>query len=145
MDILTLKKAMNYAKSLSEESEGDITELEAMAAIIDQDGDNASKLIINALRQHIQTYEDEAPVCEAGTVSLTNSLKFPFNNSRKSVALAKAQADTNYAVIAVPSEDLGNIGEVTVTDKQTNGFKVGFSGSAEAATIKYIVIGGIVK
>ena len=84
-------------------------------------------------------------MCEAGSVTLTNTAKFPFNNSKKSVALAKVQADLNYAVIAWTDSEAGNIGDIQVTEKQVNGFKVSYSGSASTAVVNYIVIGGIVK
>ena len=84
-------------------------------------------------------------ICEIGSAVLTNSLTFPFNNSKKSVALTKIQKDINYAVMAWTDSEAGNIGNIQVTDKQVNGFKVAYSGSAKTATIKYIVIGGLIK
>ena len=159
MDVLTLASAKKYAKALVEAMGGDVEELEKAlekveddlgdlgddVSIVNLDGDTASQLIINRLRQHIWQNEADAPVCEAGSVTLTNTAKFPFNNSKKSVALAKVQADLNYAVIAWTDSEAGNIGDIQVTEKQVNGFKVSYSGSASTAVVNYIVIGGIVK
>lgn len=159
MDVLTLARAKKVAQSLVDAVSGDVSDLEKVvddlskdlaelvsdASVINEDGDVASTLIINRLRQHIWQNEADAPVCEAGSVTLTNTAKFPFNNSKKSVALAKVQADLNYAVIAWTDSEAGNIGDIQVTEKQVNGFKVSYSGSASTAVVNYIVIGGIVK
>ena len=159
MDVLTLARAKKVAQSLVDAVSGDVSDLEKVvdelskdlaelvsdASVINEDGDVASTLIINRLRQHIWQNEADAPVCEAGSVTLTNTAKFPFNNSKKSVALAKVQADLNYAVIAWTDSEAGNIGDIQVTEKQVNGFKVSYSGSAATAVVNYIVIGGIVK
>ena len=37
----------------------------------------------------------------------------------------------------------GEVGNVIVTDKQLNGFKIAFTGSAKNVTIKYYVQGGM--
>lgn len=152
MDMLTLAKAKKFAKSLCDaldlQIEGladDVGDLDSDLIIVNEDGDVASKLIVNALRQHIWQSEDEAYICEAGSVTLTNTQKFPFNNSRVTVALQKTQKDLNYVVVAEVTTVAGNIGEVSVTDKQVNGFKIGFSGGAKSVTVKFYVIGGFVK
>lgn len=44
---------------------------------------------------------------------------------------------------AIPAN--GNVGEIVVTDKLTNGFKLAFTGSASSVTVKYTVIGGYLK
>lgn len=157
MDLLTLKKAQKYAKALVdalEEEIGDIggdiegleeslEELAGDTTIIDKDGDLASALLINALRQHVWTNEADALICEEGTKTLTNSKKFPFNDSIESVALVNKQKNTKYVVIADITSATGNPGEVAVSDKQVNGFKLAFNGGASSATVHYIVIGGI--
>lgn len=158
MDVLTLARAKKVAQSLVDAVSGDVGDLSAAvdqlakdlvdlvtdADIINRDGDLASALIINRLRQQIWQFEDFL-ICEIGSTVLTNTLKFPFNNSKKSVSLTNRQKDINYAVMAWTDSEAGNIGNIQVTDKQVNGFKVSYSGSASTATIKYIVIGGILK
>lgn len=109
-----------------------------------QDAKIASALILNALRQIGWRTEDleKATVQEVGTKTLTNSRKFPFNNSQSSVALAKTRDNLNYIVVIVSVTGSGNIGEVEVTDRLVNGFKLAFTGSAKSATVQYAVIGG---
>jgi len=159
MDVLTLAKAKKYAKALMDTLGEDISELDEAVKglgddvedvaddilIVDQDGDLASKLIINVLREHMWQNEDDALVCEEGTTTLTNTKRFPFNDSKKSVSLAKTQKNTKYIIIAETSTVAGNIGEISVSDRLTNGFKLAFSGSAKSATVKYYVIGGFIK
>ena len=156
MDVLTLARAKKVAQELVAAVSGDVDDLEKVVEdlsldlaalvtdtdVINEDGDIASTLIINRLRQHIWQNNDEALICEEGTVTLTNTQKFPFNDSRVSVALAKTQKDTKYVVVTDVQTVAGNIGDVTVTDKQVNGFKIGYSGGAASVTVKYYVIGG---
>lgn len=156
MDVLTLARAKKVAQELVAAVSGDVDDLEKVVEdlsldlaalvtdtdVINEDGDIASTLIINRLRQHIWQNEEEAMICEEGTVTLTNTQKFPFNDSRVTVALAKTQKDTKYVVVTDVQTVAGNIGDVTVTDKQVNGFKIGYSGGAASVTVKYYVIGG---
>lgn len=158
MDMLTLARAKKIAQALVDtlgedvtdlagdvtELTGDLEDLGADVVIVDADGDIASKLLINALRQHIWSSEDNAMICENGTATLTNSRKFPFNNSMSTIALANRQRNTKYVVIAEVVTVAGNIGDVVISDKQVNGFKMGFTGGAASATVNYIVIGGII-
>ena len=158
MDVLTLNMAKKYAKALVEAMGGDVEELERAIAqiednvgdltddvsIVNLDGDLASDLLINRLRQHIWQNEDEKLICDEGSVTLTNTGSFPFNNSQATVALAKPQKNTKYAVIP-EDPTMGNVGDIVVSGKQTNGFKIEFTGSAKTATVKYIVIGGIIE
>ena len=152
MDMLTLAKAKKYAKALIDTLGEDVEELGINVdelgddlLIVDQDGDVASKLLINALRQHIWQSEDDALICEDGTVTLTNTKKFPFNDSKKSISLAKTQKNTKYVIIAEVTSVAGNIGDINVSDRLTNGFKMAFTGGAKSVTVKYYVIGGFIK
>ena len=152
MDMLTLAKAKKYAKALIDTLGEDVEELGINVdelgddlLIVDEDGDVASKLLINALRQHIWQSEDEALICEDGSVTLTNTKKFPFNDSKKSVSLAKTQKNTKYVIIAEVTSVAGNIGDINVSDRLTNGFKMAFTGGAKSVTVKYYVIGGFIK
>ena len=79
---------------------------------------------------------------EAHTVTLTNSQEFPFNNSAQSVALTTARDNINYIVQVLSVTATGNVGEIEVTDRQVNGFKIGYTGSAPSATVTFIVTGG---
>ena len=145
MDIITLAQAKKYAKALNDALEGDVEELDSDLIIVNADGDTACKIILNALRQHIWQSQDEAPICEEGTVTLTNTKKFPFNDSIETISLENRQRNQKYTVIAEVTSIAGNIGEIRISDKAVNGFKMEYTGSAATATVKYYVIGGIIK
>ncbi len=100
------------------------------------DAHAALALLINFARQN-------AWEIEHGEVTLTNSYAYPFNNSKQTVAMAHISED--YIVIPEVVEFNGNVGDIVVTDKLVNGFKIEFTGSASSAKIKYTVIGGILK
>ena len=93
-------------------------------------------------------------------VELTNTLAYPFNNSKTTVALdaAEDRHNTNYVVIAevtnwgvtdgsaLDSESVNNAGlagNIVVSDKMTNGFKVEFTGSAGEVSLKLYIVGGM--
>lgn len=93
-------------------------------------------------------------------ITLTNALAYPFNNSKTTVALdaAEERHNTNYVVIAevtncvvtdgsaLDSESVNNAGlagNIVVSDKMTNGFKVEFTGSAGEVSLKLYIVGGM--
>lgn len=87
---------------------------------------------------------EKATIQETGTVTLTNSMAFPFNNSKKTVALANVRDNLNYVVVVVSktANDYGNIGEIEISERQVNGFKIEHTGSSASVTVVYAVIGG---
>lgn len=109
-----------------------------------QDAKSTAIQILIALRQMGWRVEDleKATIQETGSKVLTNSLSFPFNNSKASVALSNTRENLNYVVVIVGVTGNGNIGEVEVTDRLVNGFKLAFTGSAKSVTVQYAVIGG---
>lgn len=66
-------------------------------------------------------------------------------DSQKTVALQMQRPSRDYIVITEASNVKGNLGQIEVSDQLSNGFKVAYTGSATAATINYIVIGGYMK
>lgn len=84
-------------------------------------------------------------VVETGSTTMTNSQEFPFNNSRKTVALVTPQANSDYLVDVEVDEANGNVGEVIVSSRMTNGFAIEFTGSATSVTVNYFVIGGFTE
>ena len=84
-------------------------------------------------------------VVETGSTTMTNSLEFPFNNSRKTVALVTPQANSDYLVDVEVDEANGNVGEVIVSSRMTNGFAIEYTGSATSVTVNYFVIGGFTE
>ncbi len=79
---------------------------------------------------------------EVGQVTLTNNQAYPFNNSKVTVVLQKARDTLNYTVETEIISATGFPGEIKISDKQVNGFKIEFTGSATSVTVKYIVRGG---
>lgn len=75
--------------------------------------------------------------------TLTNSKEYPFNNSKKTLALKTPRGNLDYTVFVESStEDAGGIGEIKITDKQLNGFKIEFTGTAKEVSVKCTVQGG---
>ncbi len=108
------------------------------------DSEIVSDLLLNFARQlgwsvdDLKAYVQTKNVVYVGTVTLTNSQKFPFNNSVKTVSLGATLPNTYYDVNTKVTAFTGNVGEVEVTDKLTNGFKLQFTGSASSATIAWV-------
>lgn len=95
--------------------------------------------------QHLADHDAEFSA-ETGTVTLTNTNKlfFAFNNSGATVALSKVRKTLNYDLdVEVTECSGGQLGEVVIYDKQLNGFKLRFTGSAKTVKVKYKVRGGM--
>lgn len=108
----------------------------------------------NALMQHMDEIKKNAALAEVvdklhtvetGTVTLTNSAKYPFNNSQQTVALAAQRNTPAYVVITEVKSFVGNVGEIVVTDILANGFKIAFTGSAKSVTVEYKILGGYTR
>jgi len=80
---------------------------------------------------------------EAGTVTLTNDQAFPFNNSQVTVPLVTERANQNYIVDYEVTAATGNVGDIIISAKLVNGFKIEHTGSATSVTVKYQVLGGM--
>lgn len=85
----------------------------------------------------------EQVATEEKTVTLTNNQSYPFNNSKQTIALSKARNFTDYTVEAEVLEHSGNVGDVRISERMLNGFKVAYDGSAKSATIKLRIKGGM--
>lgn len=92
----------------------------------------------------LQTQVARLRVVETGTTTLTNTQEFPFNNSKKTVVLQTAQANSYYLVVCEVDSASGNVGEIVISDKMTNGFAIEHTGSAASVVVDYFVIGGFV-
>ena len=75
-------------------------------------------------------------------VTLTNTQGAFFNNSTKTVALPVNRDTLDYVVDAEILGDVNNVGDIVVFDKQVNGFKVKYTGSATTVSLKLYVHGG---
>lgn len=77
-------------------------------------------------------------------VTMTNSQSYPFNNSKKTVSLPVNRNEKNYTVdVEVESKTGGGVGDVLISDKLLNGFKIEFTGAATSVTVLCTVRGGI--
>lgn len=80
------------------------------------------------------------------TVALTNRMDYPFNNSVKTVALTSEEVrrTKDYTVIAeIVSHTTGGVGDIVISDKLVNGFKVAYTGSTSEVTLNLYVQGGM--
>ena len=82
---------------------------------------------------------------ETGLVTLTNTEHFPFNNSIQTISTQRKVESLLYIVLTEVVSAVGNPGEIVVSDKLANGFKIEHTGSASSVTVKYTVIGGNLK
>ena len=79
---------------------------------------------------------------ETGTVTLSNTKTYPFNNSAQTVALNCERENADYFVLTEIASADPDVGDVRVYDKAANGFRISFTGSAKSADIRYAVMGG---
>lgn len=83
---------------------------------------------------------------ERHKVTLENTLAFPFNstvNSPATIALDKVRDNAEYSVEAEVLSHNGPVGEIEVTAKARNGFKISCSGSGASVTLLVKVKGGM--
>lgn len=83
---------------------------------------------------------------ETKTVTLTNTAAYPFNSTVDNpvtVALANTRKNLYYTVEATVADHSGEVGEIHITDKALNGFKVSFDGSGKSVTLTLRVKGGM--
>lgn len=94
------------------------------------------------VREKIADYAAEF-LNEIKTVTLNNSDIFPFNNSAQTISLTTVRKTLNYDVTWEITSTNGNVGDIIVTDKQLNGFKIAYDGSAASVTLKIRIKGGM--
>ena len=83
---------------------------------------------------------------ETATVTLKNTQQYPFNNSTQSVALKTERNHMDYTVETEIVDYTGGFpGDIVITDKLLNGFKMAHTGSAKSVTVKIYVKGVIIK
>ena len=110
------------------------------------DAHTAAALLLNFARQigwsndDILSWLGKVNTVYAGTTTLTNSQDFPFNDSKDSVSIGATLDNTNYEVQTKVTAFSGCVGEIEVSDKLVNGFKLAFTGSAASVTIAWVVV-----
>ena len=94
-------------------------------------------------RQKIADYAAEF-LNEIKTVTLVNSTgEAFFNVEAQTINLTTVRKTLNYDVSWEVTTANGNIGEISVKDKQLNGFKISYDGSATSVTLKIRIKGGM--
>lgn len=104
--------------------------------------DRVDELAVNAHIMQDKIGELEGFAIES---DFTNTESYPFNNSKKTIALTSAQErlNTDYTVtVEAMSVTGGFLEDIVITDKLVNGFKVEYTGSASAARLRMYVQGG---
>ncbi len=97
-----------------------------------------------AIRQVAENQNSFNETAEVKTVTLTGSGSWPFSNSEVTVALSEAKNSTNYTVdVYVSSYSGGLLGDITISSKALNGFKIKHDGSATTVNLTLVIRGGI--
>ena len=103
-------------------------------------GELAALLAVERIHMQQQA-ADEAG--ETIVLTLTNNQQYPFNNSVRTVALKNARNHLDYTVTAEVMEYSGGcVGDIEISEKLANGFKVAYTGSAAEVKLKVFVKGG---
>ena len=76
--------------------------------------------------------------------TLTNSQTYPFNNSQQTLQISPSRDSSDYRVdVEVLSSSGGGVGDIEITDKLVNAFKIAFTGSAASVSVRCHVLGGM--
>ena len=76
--------------------------------------------------------------------TLTNNRKYPFNDSGATLPLDDNNPRNNkdYTITVEAEAADGFVGDIIITDKMLNGFKISYTGSASSVKVKCYVQGG---
>jgi hypothetical protein len=108
-------------------------------------GINSANLTAEFLTETVKHQKDQINNIsgEIIEVTLTNSAgEAFFNNSVKTVALSVNRDSVDYTVTAEIATPTDNVGDIVIYDKQVNGFKVKYTGSAASVSLRLYVQGG---
>lgn len=98
----------------------------------------------------------EAMTGEMHLIYLYNTARYPANNSKKTIALKQPRNNTDYVVavrvasavmpngVAIDGDPAGTAGNIIITDKLLNGFKIAYTGNAKEVTLEVEVQGGMI-
>ena len=143
-------KDTGFASDIAGLKTTDATHTSNIAALQDaaEDADLRLLELAFAMRMNIvhTTQLDRILMEERHKVTLENTLTFPFNstvNSPATIALDKVRDNAEYSVEAEVLSHDGPVGEIEVTGKARNGFKISYSGSGAGVTLLVKVKGGM--
>jgi len=103
-------------------------------------GELAALMAIEIIHQRQITADLTGEVLE---VQLSNSQNYPFNDSVTTIALQQSRNHLNYTVESEVLERSGGFaGDIVVSGKLVNGFKIAYTGSATSVKLKVFVKGG---
>lgn len=117
-----------------------------------QDANIAAAILAFAAKhnqRHAQEHEaavDSEILGETHNLTLTNTQKYPFNSTMDapvSVALTTPRNNLYYTVEATVADGTVNAGNIHITGKALNGFKIAFDGSAKSVALTIRVKGGM--
>lgn len=89
---------------------------------------------------------DEETAGELHEVTLTNNQRFPFNSTvdnPATIALTTTRRNLFYSVEAEVLEHTGLVGEIQISNKALNGFKVAYTGSGSSVKLALRIKGGM--
>lgn len=98
-----------------------------------------------AMAQFKQTQDGYQTEDEVHIVDLAmENMPWPFNNKATTIGLKNLRENANYGVeVSVISYSGGRLGNITVTDRALNGFKLVHDGSATSVKVGVRVSGGM--
>lgn len=129
-------------KTLNGQQDTRLTSLEKTTATHTTDI-SGIKTTDTAQNSRLSALEPEV-AAEVKEVTLKNGSKWPFGINETSVALSTTRKNTNYGVdVYVKSYTGGRLGDITVSGKLTNGFKLRHDGSATSVVAVVRVTGGM--
>lgn len=108
-------------------------------------GVNSANLSTEFLTEVVKHHGEQIGNLAGETIktTLTNTAgEAFFNNSAKTVALAVNRDSLDYTVTVEIETPADNVGDIIVYDKQVNGFKIKYTGSATSVDVKMYVQGG---
>ena len=80
---------------------------------------------------------------ESGTATLTNTQEWPFSTSGMTIPISPNRDTLDYTVtLEVQSATGGSVGDLRVSNKLRNGFRISHDGSASQVVVRWSVTGG---
>ena len=100
--------------------------------------------LLTAQHAHQLSQKVEGLEGEQIEVTLTNTQSYPFNNSVTTVSLSQRRTTKDYSVaVELLDKTGGGAGDIVISDKLLNGFKIAFTGAASSVKVNCIIRGGI--